>query len=96
MNMDVDSADNGLPLIELLKTQIVDRKTGERTTGMVGNNFSSYVRDYDFSVLLWGTIKTSLRSARQNTLENCTESYSSTSSAQQPIKRTLPSSLSSA
>jgi hypothetical protein len=39
MNMDVDSADNGLPLIELLKTQIVDRKTGERTTGMVGNNF---------------------------------------------------------
>lgn len=27
-------------------------KTQERTEGIVGNNFSSYVRDYDFSVLL--------------------------------------------
>ncbi|MFZ8354243.1 putative oxygenase MesX, partial [Staphylococcus aureus] len=27
-------------------------KTGKRTEGIVGNNFSSYVRDYDFSVLL--------------------------------------------
>lgn len=28
------------------------RKTGERIEGVVGNNFSSYVRDYDFSVVL--------------------------------------------
>ncbi|WP_430458834.1 DUF1852 domain-containing protein [Pseudomonas sichuanensis] len=54
MNIDAESAENGLPLIELLKTQIADRKTGERMAGMVGNNFSSYVRDYDFSVLLLG------------------------------------------
>jgi len=40
------------PLIEMLKTTIVDRHTGARTDGIVGNNFSSYVRDYDFSVLL--------------------------------------------
>ncbi len=40
------------PAIETLKTTIVDRKTGKRTDGVVGNNFSSYVRDYDFSVLL--------------------------------------------
>ncbi|WP_312511593.1 DUF1852 domain-containing protein [Massilia sp.] len=40
------------PLIEILETTIVDRHTGERIEGIVGNNFSSYVRDYDFSVLL--------------------------------------------
>src|SRR5690554_1128408 len=41
-----------LPLIEILKTSIFDRKTSNRIEGIVGNNFSSYVRDYDFSVLL--------------------------------------------
>ena len=40
------------PLIEVLKTVIHDRKTDERLPGIVGNNFSSYVRDYDFSVVL--------------------------------------------
>lgn len=44
--------DASFPVIEVLKTNIVDRKTGERIQGIVGNNFSSYVRDYDFSVLL--------------------------------------------
>ncbi|MCX2887969.1 DUF1852 domain-containing protein [Pseudomonas sp. DCB_BI] len=43
---------SALPLIEILKTHIVDHKTDTRLEGMVGNNFSSYVRDYDFSVLL--------------------------------------------
>ncbi len=52
MNIDGESSGNALPLIEVLKTNIVDRKTGERIEGIVGNNFSSYVRDYDFSVLL--------------------------------------------
>lgn len=41
-----------LPLIEVLQTQIVDTLTSERLAGIVGNNFSSYVRDYDFSILL--------------------------------------------
>jgi len=40
------------PLIEVLQTTILDRRSGDRTEGIVGNNFSSYVRDYDFSVLL--------------------------------------------
>ncbi|WP_437614547.1 DUF1852 domain-containing protein [Erwinia sp. V71] len=40
------------PVIEILKTSIVDKKTRERIEGIVGNNFSSYVRDYDFSVVL--------------------------------------------
>lgn len=52
MTIDAGSRDDSLPLIELLKTQIIDRKTGTRIPGMLGNNFSSYVRDYDFSVRL--------------------------------------------
>jgi hypothetical protein len=44
--------DDPFPLIEILHTTVLDRTTGERIDGMVGNNFSSYVRDYDFSVLL--------------------------------------------
>ena len=30
----------------------MSKKSGERHAGIAGNNFSSYVRDYDFSVLL--------------------------------------------
>lgn len=40
------------PAIEVLKTTILDHKTNQRIEGIVGNNFSSYVRDYDFSVVL--------------------------------------------
>jgi hypothetical protein len=43
---------DAFPLIEILQTVIVDRFTHERIDGIVGNNLSSYVRDYDFSVLL--------------------------------------------
>jgi hypothetical protein len=43
---------NTFPAIEILKTNIVDRIAQERFQGIVGNNFSSYLRDYDFSVLL--------------------------------------------
>jgi len=52
MSIDGKTKDNALPLIEILKTNIVDKKTNQRLEGIVGNNFSSYVRDYDFSVLL--------------------------------------------
>lgn len=52
MNIDTQSNCVAFPLIEILKTNINDRKTSERIEGIVGNNFSSYVRDYDFSVLL--------------------------------------------
>ncbi|MDH0303266.1 MULTISPECIES: DUF1852 domain-containing protein [unclassified Pseudomonas] len=54
MNLDTAANDPALPLIEILKTTVVDRKTNTRIDGIVGNNFSSYVRDYDFSVLLLG------------------------------------------
>ncbi|WP_457405812.1 DUF1852 domain-containing protein [Pseudomonas sp. TE24901] len=54
MDVNTDSTGKPIPLIELLKTNIIDRKTDERIEGIVGNNFSSYVRDYDFSVLLLG------------------------------------------
>ncbi|MEW6339243.1 MAG: DUF1852 domain-containing protein [Pseudomonadota bacterium] len=52
MNIDGESSGNTLPLIEILKTSIFDKKTNELIEGIAGNNFSSYVRDYDFSVLL--------------------------------------------
>lgn len=52
MNIDAESGNDVLPLIEILKPNIVDKKTNERIDGIAGNNFSSYVRDYDFSVLL--------------------------------------------
>ncbi|MGO1802907.1 MAG: DUF1852 domain-containing protein [Microbacteriaceae bacterium] len=47
-----DEAHEGFPLLEILDIQIVDQQTGARHHGIVGNNFSSYVRDYDFSVRL--------------------------------------------
>ncbi len=47
-----DENSDAFPLIEILQTTILDTQTGERIDGIVGNNFSSYVRDYDFSVVL--------------------------------------------
>jgi hypothetical protein len=44
--------DQEFPFLEVLDIQIVDQQTGVRRHGIVGNNFSSYVRDFDFSVLL--------------------------------------------
>ncbi|AOY90459.1 hypothetical protein BKK79_00415 [Cupriavidus sp. USMAA2-4] len=52
MNIDTDSRSNAFPLIEILKTSILDKTASKRIDGIAGNNFSSYVRDYDFSVLL--------------------------------------------
>ncbi|MCU1478776.1 MAG: hypothetical protein JWQ64_3469 [Subtercola sp.] len=54
VSVDIDGkgSHDAMPLIEVLQTTIVDRRSGERIEGIVGNNFSSYVRDYDFSVLL--------------------------------------------
>lgn len=52
VNLDIDGSGQTFPSIEVLKTNIVDHKTNKRIEGIVGNNFSSYVRDYDFSVLL--------------------------------------------
>lgn len=52
MSIDNKNIIDNVPLIEVLKTNIFDRKTNQRVNGVAGNNFSSYVRDYDFSVLL--------------------------------------------
>lgn len=54
ISVDIDIEGNGqaFPSIEILKTIVIDHKTNKRIEGIVGNNFSSYVRDYDFSVLL--------------------------------------------
>lgn len=47
-----ESNNHNFPAIEVLKTTIIDNKTNQRIEGIVGNNFSSYVRDYDFSLVL--------------------------------------------
>ncbi|MDO9396322.1 MAG: DUF1852 family protein [Herbiconiux sp.] len=52
VDVDGEGIRDAVPLIEVLQTTIVDRRSGERIPGIVGNNFSSYVRDYDFSILL--------------------------------------------
>ena len=54
ISVDIDVEGNGktFPTIEILKTNIIDHKNNQHIEGIVGNNFSSYVRDYDFSVLL--------------------------------------------
>ncbi|MCX5589967.1 DUF1852 domain-containing protein [Alcaligenes endophyticus] len=52
IDMDVEGKGNSFPIIEILKTNIIDRISGSKAEGIVGNNFSSYVRDYDFSILL--------------------------------------------
>ncbi|MHB2096277.1 DUF1852 domain-containing protein [Pantoea dispersa] len=52
MNLGAGGEGKSFPAIEILKTNMVDKKTSERIEGITGNNFSSYVRDYDFSVLL--------------------------------------------
>lgn len=52
IDVDIDGGGKTFPSIEVLKTNIFDRKANAYIEGIVGNNFSSYVRDYDFSVLL--------------------------------------------
>lgn len=52
VDIDVEGKGENFPTIEILKTSIIDKKTNKRTEGIVGNNLSSYVRDYDFSVRL--------------------------------------------
>lgn len=52
MNVGFAGNENTFPAIEVLKTSVIDKKTNKRIEGVVGNNFSSYIRDYDFSVLL--------------------------------------------
>ena len=52
VNMDIEGNGDAFPIIEMLKTTIIDHKYNTRINGMIGNSFSSYVRDYDFSVVL--------------------------------------------
>lgn len=52
MGINAASDSESFPLIEILKTHIVDKRENRRIEGIAGNNFSSYVRDYDFSVRL--------------------------------------------
>lgn len=57
MNVGAEATIDAFPVIEILQTSVLDKKTGDRIEGIVGNNFSSYVRDYDFSVVLLEHLK---------------------------------------
>lgn len=52
LHIDAQGRDDAFPLIEILQTTIVDQSENTRIEGIAGNNFSSFVRDYDFSVVL--------------------------------------------
>lgn len=51
-NLEIADSGDSFPAIEILKTTIFDAHTQQRIDGIVGNSFSSYIRDYDFSVWL--------------------------------------------
>ena len=51
-DLDIEGNGHTFPVIETLRTTIIDHKENTRIDGMVGNSFSSYVRDYDFSIVL--------------------------------------------
>ncbi|MBJ7576848.1 DUF1852 family protein [Devosia sp. MC532] len=52
LNIADQSTKTAFPLIEMLQTEIHDTLTGAHIPGVTGNSLSSYVRDYDFSVVL--------------------------------------------
>ena len=52
IDIDVEGKGEFFSALEWLKTYVIDHKTGKTTGGIIGNSFSSFVRDYDFSVLL--------------------------------------------
>lgn len=52
VDINIEGQGHAFPSVEILQTHIIDKKTNKRIEGIVGNNFSSYVRDYDFSVRL--------------------------------------------
>jgi len=41
-----------VPMTEVMRAHVVDSRSGERFRGPTGLNFSSYLRDYDFRVVL--------------------------------------------
>jgi hypothetical protein len=57
LNIDAKGKSDVFPLIEMLQTTVIDTGGNERIEGIVGNNFSSYIRDYDFSVALQEHLK---------------------------------------
>ena len=48
----VGGFDDEVPFTEVLRAQVLDKESGEIHIGPTGLNFSSFVRDYDFRVVL--------------------------------------------
>lgn len=66
VDLHIQGAAEPFPSIEVLQTRIVDEKTQTELSGVLGNNFSSYVRDYDFSVRLVEFNQPALHSASED------------------------------
>src|SRR5690606_16313704 len=52
MDVEAGGIGKGIPMIEILKTSSVEREVNDSIEWMDGNDLYSYVREYDFSVLL--------------------------------------------
>lgn len=52
LRIGAEDGGQAFPLIEMLHTTILDQRSDARIDGIIGNNFSSYIRDYDFNVVL--------------------------------------------
>jgi len=89
LNLQGGADGEAFPAIEILKTYIVDHHTGERSEGIVGNNFSSYVRDYDFSVVLADFNKGQTEFSTPSDLASCTATFLKALLTQRSIKRIL-------
>lgn len=72
-NLDIEGNGQTFPIIEMLKSTINDHYTHQRIEGMIGNSFSSYVRDYDFSVVLNDHMNKNDLISHQSELNSCLE-----------------------
>ena len=94
LNIDGETSGNALPLIEILKTNIVDRKTGERIDGIVGIIFPPTCGIMTSAYCCWSTTRIRPSSARRKISAICTASFSGFCEFQHTrnISRSRPSS----
>ena len=62
-----DASSPPFPIAEFLSSAFEHRRTGERCAGPIGFNFSSYIRDYDFNILLPSLLKVRGLKSKMNT-----------------------------
>ncbi len=73
MNIGAESKNDAFPVIEILKTNIMDRKSDERIEGIVGNNSRPTCEITTSAYYCQSIIRIGLNSARLTTSANCME-----------------------